>query len=364
MKAGKYKKGRICGGLALMMGAALVLSQLEAFAGDRIDTSKDCSLTITMADDISAQYPELMDAEIPVTLYKVADMDSNADYMPLEGFSEIGLSDIGSDTTAGDWAAIAEKACQALGRPYGSEEDKTEESEEPPGEETGEDPKAPVVEAPVETGFTVRLADGPDTLEGLGCGLYLVYAEETPTEDHVYHFTPYLVSLPTSDYTIENGGTDTWTYDVVMGLKPQQSTRYGDLVIEKTLSTVNTSMGGASCVFQVEAVKEDKIVYSNVVSLSFKEPGTKRIVIDEIPMGASVTVTEIYAGAGYTLTSAPSVDVTVVTPETEGYPATAEFTNDYEYPGYGTSVVNHFEHIGEGWEWNPQTDNAGNIGEE
>lgn len=251
-----------------------------------------------------------------------------------------------------------------MGRTYGSEKDKTEESEETPGEETGEDPKAPVVEAPVKTEFTVRLADGPDTLEGLECGLYLVYAEETPTDNYVYHFTPYLVSLPTSDYTIENGGTDTWTYDVVMGLKPQQSTRYGDLVIEKTLSTVNTSMGGASCVFQVEAVKEDKIVYSNVVSLSFKEPGTKRIVIDEIPMGASVTVTEIYAGAGYTLTSAPSVDVTVVTPETEGYPATAEFTNDYEYPGYGTSVVNHFEHIGEGWEWNPQTDNAGNIGEE
>lgn len=382
MKAGKYKKGRICGGLALMMGAALMLSQLEAFAGDRIDTSKDCSLTITVAEDIGIQYPELMNAEIPVTLYKVADMDSNADYMPLEGFSEIGLSDIGSDTTAGDWAAIAEKACQALGRPYGLEEEDMEDEEagekpgqeagetageeagEPTEEETGEDPKAPVVEAPVETGFTVRLADGPDTLEGLGCGLYLVYAEETPTDNYVYHFTPYLVSLPTSDYTIENGGTDTWTYDVVMGLKPQQSTRYGDLVIEKTLSTVNTSMGGASCVFQVEAVKEDKIVYSNVVSLSFKEPGTKRIVIDEIPMGASVTVTEIYAGAGYTLTSAPSVDVTVVTPETEGYPATAEFTNDYEYPGYGTSVVNHFEHIGEGWEWNPQTDNAGNIGEE
>lgn len=85
----------------------------------------------------------------------------------------------------------------------------------------------------METGFTVRLADGPDTLEGLGCGLYLVYAEETPTEDHVYHFTPYLVSLPTSDYTIENGGTDTWTYDVVMGLKPQQSTVMGTWLLKR-----------------------------------------------------------------------------------------------------------------------------------
>ncbi|WP_418752103.1 DUF5979 domain-containing protein [Frisingicoccus sp.] len=365
MKAGKYKKGWICGGLALMMGAALTLSQLEAFAGDRIDTSKDCSLTITMADDISAQYPELMDAEIPVTLYKVADMDSNADYMPLEGFSEIGLADIDSDTTAGDWAAIAEKACQALGRPYGSEEDKTEEPEETPGEDkTEESEETPQAAEPVKSEFTVRLANGPAALEGLECGMYLVYAEETLTENYVYNFTPYLVSLPTSDYTIEGGGTDTWTYDVVMGLKPQQSTRYGELLIEKTLDTVNTSMGGASCVFQVEAVKDGKLVYSNVLSLSFKEPGTKQILIDEIPMGAAVTVTEVYAGAGYTLTSAPSVNVTVVTPETEGYPATAAFTNDYEYPGYGTSVVNHFEHIGEGWEWNPQTDNAGNIGEE
>ncbi len=380
MKAGKYKKGWICGGLALVMGAALTLSRLEVFAGDRIDTSKDCSLTVTMADDISDQYPELMNAEIPVTLYKVADMDSNAEYMPLEGFSEIGLEDIDSGTTAGDWAAIAEKACQALGRPYELEEEKSKETGEKPGEEvgetageeagepteeeTGENPEMPEAEAPVKSEFSVRLANGPATLGGLECGMYLVYAEETLTDNYVYNFTPYLVSLPTSDYTIENGGTDTWTYDVTMGLKPQQSTRYGDLIIEKTLGTVNTSMGGASCVFQVEAIKDNKIVYSNVLSLNFKEPGTKQIVVDEIPMGAAVTVTEIYAGAGYRLTSAPSVDVTVVTPETEGYPATAEFTNDYEYPGYGTSVVNHFEHIGEGWEWNSQADNAGNIGEE
>ena len=81
-------------------------------------------------------------------------------------------------------------------------------------------------------------------------------------------------------------------------------------------------------------------------------------------MGAEVTVTEIYAGAGYKLISAPSVDVTIVKPETEGYPATVNFTNDYDYPGYGTSVVNHFERIGQGWEWNQQTDNAGSIGEE
>ncbi len=384
MKAGKYMKGWICGGMALVMGAALTLSQLEVFAGDRIDTSRDCSLTITMADDIGAQYPELINAEIPVTLYKVADMDSNAEYMPLEGFSETGLADIDSDTTADDWAAIAEKACQALGRPYALEEEKPEEAEEETGEkpggeageetsekpggeageETGEEPAVPEVNEPVKSGFTVRLADGPDTLGGLECGLYLVYAEETLTDNYVYHFTPYLVSLPTSDYTIENGGTDTWTYDVAMGLKPQQGTRYGELIIEKTLNTVNVSMGGASCVFQVEAIKDGKIVYSNVLSLNFKEPGTKQIVVDEIPMGAAVTVTEIYAGAGYTLTSAPSVDVTIVTPEAEGYPATANFTNDYDYPGYGTSVVNHFEHIGEGWEWNPQADNAGNIGEE
>ena len=364
MKAGKYMKGWVCGGMALIMGAALTLSQLEVFAGDRIDTSKDCSLTITMADDIGTQYPELINAEIPVTLYKVADMDSNAEYMPLEGFSEIGLADIDSDTTADDWAAIAEKACQALGRPYALEEDKIEETEEKPDEENGEEQKAPEVNEPVKSEFAVRLADGPGILGGLECGMYLVYAEETLTDNYVYNFTPYLVSLPTSDYTIEHGGTDTWTYDVVMGLKPQQSTRYGELIIEKTLGTVNTSMGGASCVFQVEAVKDDKIVYSNVLSLSFKEPGTKQIVVDEIPMGAAVTVTEIYAGAGYKLTSVPSVNVTVVTPETEGYPATANFTNDYDYPGYGTSVVNHFEHIGEGWEWNSQADNAGNIGEE
>lgn len=366
MKAGKYKKVWICGVMALVMSAALVLSQFNVFADDRIDTSRACSLTITMADDIGAQYPELMNAEIPVTLYKVADMDKNSEYTPLEGFGEIGLADIGSDTTADDWAAIARKACQVLGRPFESEEQALEGTE---GEITGEgkiteEPQEPAVKEPVKSEFTVKLIDGPDTLGGLECGLYLVYAEETPTDNYVYNFKPYLVSLPTNDYTAENGGTDTWTYDVTMGLKPQQEIRYGELVIEKTLGTVNTSMGGATCIFQVDAVKNGELVYSNVLSLNFTLPGKKQAVVDEIPMGAEVTVTEIYAGAGYRLTSDATVNVTVVTPETEGYPATASFTNDYEYPGYGTSIVNHFERIGEGWEWNQQTDHAGSIGEE
>ncbi len=360
MKAGKYKKIWICGVVVLAMSAVLTLSQLKVFAGDRIDINKKCSLTITMAEDIGAQYPELMNAGIPVTLYQVADMSPDAEYTPLEGFGEIGLADIGSTTTAEDWENIARKACQALGRPFGVEEQAVEGADGGNPEEQQE----PAVKEPVKHEFDVKLIDGPDTLGGLECGLYLVYAEETLTDNYGYRFTPYLVSLPTSDYTAEGGGTDTWTYDVTMGLKPEQETRYGELVIEKTLGTVNTSMGGAVCVFQVDAVKDGELVYSNVLSLNFTLPGTKQIVVEEIPMGAEVTVTELYAGAGYQLTSDDTIQVTVVPPEAEGCPATARFTNDYEYPGYGTGVVNHFERVGEGWEWNQQTDHAVSSGEE
>ena len=111
------------------------------------------------------------------------------------------------------------------------------------------------------------------------------------------------------------------------------------LEIKKTLNTFNSTLGGATCVFRIEAEK-DGIIYSDVKSIVFDAAGTKSIVIAEkIPAGAVVTVTEVYSGSSYEITSAPEQTVTIIADKME----TVEFTNDYnDRLNGGTSVVNHF----------------------
>ena len=82
-----------------------------------------------------------------------------------------------------------------------------------------------------------------------------------------------LVSLPNNYYY----GTqdDSWVYDVETQLKPDPAPRYGDLEIIKTLSSYNQTFGPAFFVFSVEAERNGKNVYSDVVSINFTEPGIK-----------------------------------------------------------------------------------------
>ena len=100
-------------------------------------------------------------------------------------------------------------------------------------------------------------------------------------------------------------------------------------------------------------------VYSNVVSITFGSAGEKSVIVDRIPAGAQVTVTEIYSGAGYkvvspmTVTPADLISVKDI--------LKVHFTNDYaDTPGAGGGITNHFEYVIDGWEWNadPEQQNA------
>ena len=127
-----------------------------------------------------------------------------------------------------------------------------------------------------------------------------------------------------------------------MGLKPEREERYGDLEIEKKLSSYNETLKGASFVFEIRAVKDDTLVYSDVVSLTFQGPGTERVKIEQIPAGAEVTVTEVYSGGSYAPVDGGTVKTTVVRADSES--AKVVFVNEYDgkLNGGGTSVVNHF----------------------
>lgn len=320
----KMKK-RIKQGAALL--AALVLAvpaaAYRAEAATPIDTGRECSITF----EVSGSFEGLSALEIPVDLYRVAEVDSSGAYTALEGFEGLELEEVSSQTTASEWEEKAALAAEAA----------VQEGMEPAASSTAEE------------GFA-----------GLETGMYLVEAREVGTDEAAYRFTPYLLALPGNAYGAEEGAADEWLYDVSTGLKPEQESLLSSIRISKTLESYNETLGGASFIFQVEAVKDGENVYSDVFSLVFDAPGTQSLTVEGIPAGALVTVTEVYSGASYETTGAASQTVTAQAGEENE----ASFTNTYDgsIKG-GSSVVNHFVYTQPGeageegsWTWQQQAD--------
>ncbi|MBS6195096.1 MAG: hypothetical protein KH828_05900 [Clostridiales bacterium] len=325
----KIKKGS-----ALVLVFALTLSTIgvsRVQAAIGIETEKSCSLSF----ELDAEFPELKELEIPVKLYKVADVAEDGTYTELAGFEELKLGSISEETTAEEWGEKAETANGVI--------------EAAPDKEWNEK--------------EVTIKAGVGTAADLATGMYLVTAETVESDWYFYDFTPYLISLPNNYYYTPAEGQepdDTWKYGITVGLKPAQRDRFGDLVIDKTLTSYNATLGGASFVFQVEAVKDGEKVYSDVVSLVFDGTGTKSVQIDDIPAGAVVTVKEIYSGSSYTATSATEQTTTIIADEEAGNPVSVGFTNEYNHKlNGGASVVNHLTYADGELGWEKQDDSTG-----
>lgn len=324
--------GAVVLALALAWQTGLVSHVTAATA---VETGRKCSVTV----ELDGTSEELKSLSIPVKLYKVAEVSESGTYTMLPGYESLKLSEADSDMTAQEWE---EKAKEASGLVK---------------EQT------PVADA----GLTVT--GGAGTADGLTTGMYLVEAEEVESPEYTYTFSPFLLSLPNNYYG--SGGSDDWVYDVTTGLKPEQEERMGDLEIEKTLTSYNATVGGATFVFSVEAVKEEEVVYSDVVSMSFDQAGTRQVLVEDIPAGSEVTVTEVYSGSSYENTGAAAQTVEIMADGTSGSPVQVSFTNAYDH-GFngGSGVVNHFGYTeaegtqdagqsGEGtWEWNQLRDNT------
>lgn len=323
---------RIKKGSAILLAAALVFSALalpKTYAAVGIEEPENgCSVEFNVP---TSTFSELSTLEIPVYFYKVANVGVGGDYTAVTGI-DTSLAVIDSDTTADEMKVLAD----AL---------KTE---------VESDGISPVKE--------VEVKNSNKTVAGLEIGLYLVVPETVNSAYNEYEFSPMLISLPSNDFY--KNGSDSWIYNVQVDLKAEKADRYGDLEINKTLDVYNTTVGGATFVFQVEAIKTDvdteetKVVYSNVVSLTFKGPGTESILIQDLPAGAVVTVTEIYSGAGYTLTSEGTQSVTIVAKEensevtADAEPVEVSFSNTYdEGMNGGSGVVNSFSYVDGQWTW-------------
>ncbi len=321
--------------------AALTIHTGTAYGATGIDVEKtDCQLTFTLdAEELPSKeqailqetvagyqsyYQELSEAlneqAIEAKIYRVAEVDVSGQYALLPNYAGAealsGITRASAQTTANEWAMWAEEA-SVIAR----------------------------AQTPQQTVLIEKDADGKvhGYAKDLPTGLYLVDVTPVETTGYQYQFIPYLISLP--NHYGDDGGSDEWIYGdgdtpVLVALKPEREDRYGDLVIEKDLTSYHETLGGASFVYEIRAVKEDALVYSDVVALNFDAPGQKSLTVTGIPAAAEVTVTEIYTGAGYQAVGAASQ-----TRQTEADRAVqVSFENEYDgsLRGGGPAVVNHF----------------------
>ena len=200
-------------------------------------------------------------------------------------------------------------------------------------------------------------------------------------DDGQYVFAPIVVSLPnrklpeqekweTETITYENteiksgaaaaktSDRTPWDYDIVIKAKAGfKDDAAGSLKITKTLKNHEHMEGRndkVTFVYRIEAVKKGEPVYSGVESIVLENGKLQgSAVVNNIPVGAEVTVTEVYFGGNYGPDGPAAVSVTIKPDEV----AEASFVNKHNggYNG-GGSVKNTYgaakDKAGTGWSWN------------
>ena len=195
-----------------------------------------------------------------------------------------------------------------------------------------------------DTGYVKTITTGE------GTAALTLYRTRAFSEDYEYTFKPQLVTVPGKEIKTGEGSsatsvpkyykTDegTWTNTVPVVVKVERESRYGDLKIVKTLTTF-AGPDPASFVFKITWGNEERYA-----EITFEADGTKEYtLLKEIPVGTSVTVTEVHTGRQYTGAPTGDTTVTIVALDAQDAPATVGFTNDHSGPGGGYGAVNRFD---------------------
>ncbi len=313
---------------AVLAALALVLGLGPGALAAQIDTAAEGTVLLTAADE-DGHRADLAESTVKVAVYKVADVDENGLFTLEERFAPLAENEqwnggnLGQDTRAQD---LLDGAMDLI---VPADADGETENTEP----------ALVPDAEVET----NAVDGEIKL---GVGLYVLAPGEVQTERWVYTFGPVLLAVPA---TVDGA----WSYELPVSMKAERVPRLTEIVIDKTLTSYNATLGPTTFLFDVEAERDGESVYSNVVGLTFSGPGTRSVTVSGIPVGSHVTVTEVYSGGSYAVAGGRvSVEIEQL-PLPEGENVTrVPFTNDYDdHRIPDGSVVNTFAFNGTGWQW-------------
>ncbi|MCH5191512.1 MAG: hypothetical protein J1F23_05040 [Oscillospiraceae bacterium] len=323
---------------ALLTVFALMVAAVSVTA-NAVDVGRSCTLTVNLSG--KSEYADIEEADLVADFYKVADAVADSSYDsyaysdPYPAYSGLVLNGIQDNS---GWTDLAQKAAD----------------------------RALANDSPAISGVSIETP-----VKNLSTGLYLVlvhgagvenYVSEgkdkdgnkiistiASTSSHTYRFAPILLSLPGRE-----GISGDWIYDTAITLKAEQQTRLGSLQIVKNLIGF-VSGSPATFVFDIEAVFDGKIVYSDVVSITFNQAGTNKVTVDNIPVGAQVTVTEVYEGVCYRLISEKNQTTMITADEI----VSVEFTNaPNDKINSGGGITNHFEYTSDGWTWTPNPHNS------
>ena len=170
------------------------------------------------------------------------------------------------------------------------------------------------------------------------------------TEDYEYLFKPQLFTLPTKlDKNVQQYNTTygEWENQLSIYAKPTREANNGDLKIIKNVS--NPGPDPVDFVFEVTWKDKSNNDVTKVVTMTFKGDTRKEYtLVNTVPIGTEVTVTEVHSGIGYTAVTGPQT-VTIQAPaaatadgETAAVRNVVEFTNDHTGPGGGHGILNRF----------------------
>ncbi len=371
---------RLLAALLLAAAAVSVPAKANAADGEPLDLEKTVALTILPgpAGFLPDLQPDEGEAPAAVDVYRIAaavkDPEGKSPFVFEAVKPEIdpALGTYGA-LAAADWPALAQSMAKAV-LMNGSE----------------------VLDVPALT---------PETdLTALDAGLYLMIAHtrgaepaeyvtldetgklSTLVESDMFEYTysPELIVLPSTagdNPVLDEHGEpqeittagNRWFYAIQARLKPEREERLGSLFIRKQLKRWENSTP-VTFVFHVTAVAgegaEARTVYDNVVSLTFGGATTLTYkILKKIPVGARVTVTEIYSGVRYEIVGEAEKETVIPVPFITGEDGTlvdnqaeVSFVNDYIdgklLSGYG--IENTFTYDGEGiWDGGQNTSAEG-----
>lgn len=368
MKREKKSRKRTARRLMCLMAASVLAAGFALAApvlsgtAHAVELDTACSLTVTVEPKEMEGGPQEM-PDVALDLYKIADA------VPVEGQDSYSYSTESEEIYAGlalngveskeGWQQLAQQAA-----------DITFSTGNAPWVTVDTMENDRLIAADLEAGLYLMIARGRNltpeeyivrnTAEGETDGLITTVAY---SQSYVFTYEPQLVSLPTKEAdeegNISTSNNGEWIYNATAVLKPELSGRYGTLRIDKELLSYRTG-NPATFVFLVEATLQGETVYSNVVSMDFSEAGSQsELIADKIPVGAEVTVTEVYSGVTYRVSDSQTVQNIILNnigPDEEGFSNIVSFRNEYDGTGRnGSAITNHFEYTDDGaglvWNW-------------
>lgn len=367
---GKRSSISACKRLATFIIAALSLCLVGSLAGLNIQKAQAASLNLETPCSVKVEPPA--DVTLKCKLYMVGTAEQQPGYdayffNPTEKFSslDVDIKAASSTTETGTYKELSQKVASMVATPANSI---TPSYVFNAGSSQTVEPGLYFLVAYGENAVSNTSKDANVLVKNSASGdSDSTYVSVAYSNTQKFTFTPELIAIPTKapeKGVVNTANTGDWIYDQTVTLKPAITNRTGSLVINKKLlefeKTESVANNDATFVFDIKGYATVETtgtpIYSNVASVTFDAAGNKQAVVENIPAGLYVVVTEVYSGTSYELASNTSQTAQIVATDNltvSVSPASVNFENVYNgNPNEGGSVINSFQNEeGIGWTW-------------